>query len=182
MKKVMCILENGFEELEAIGSMALLKRAGIEVDVYTFDRQEATGRFGFCLANIYEFSEANYSDYDGLLIPGGPHYAKLEENTKVKECIHWFAEHKKLIAAICAAPTILGHMGLLKGKNYTCFTSMNEDFNGTYKGTYVCVDGNLITGKSAAASIVFGFAIISYLLGEEKANEVKQAIYYEEGN
>ena len=84
----------------------------------------------------------------------------------------------KMVASICAAPTILGHMGYLKGKNYTCFTSMDEDFGGTYIDAYVAKDGNLITAKSAAASIDFAFAIIHYLQGEEQEKKIKEQIYY----
>lgn len=178
MKKLMCILDNGFEELEAIGSMALLKRAGIEVDIYTLCGSEASGRFGFTLSHLNDFEDVDMNQYDGLLLPGGPHYASLEASEEVKNCIHLFNNEEKLIAAICASPTILGHMGLLEGKNYTCFTSMNEDFKGQYQDVYAITCGNIITGRSAAASIDFGFEIIRYLLGEEKEAEVKASIYY----
>ena len=87
-------------------------------------------------------------------------------------------KENKMVAAICAAPTILGHMGYLKDKNYTCFTSMNEDFGGTYVDTYVVKDGNIITARSAAASIDFGFMIIQYLQGEAQEKKIKEQIYY----
>ena len=89
-----------------------------------------------------------------------------------------FMDADKVVAAICAAPTILGRQGYLKGKNYTCFTSMNEDFGGTYVDQYTVTDGNLITGRSAAAVIDFAFAIIEKLAGKEKAEAVKNEIYY----
>ena len=73
---------------------------------------------------------------------------------------------------------MLGHLGLLKGKNYTCFTSMNEDFGGTYHDQYVVTDGHLITGRSAAASIDMAFAIIEYVLGKEACEQVKRSVYY----
>ena len=83
-----------------------------------------------------------------------------------------------MVAAICASPTILGHMGLLKGKDYTCFTAMNEDFGGHFKDQYAVIDGNIITGPSAAAAVDFGLAIAENLCGKEKAEEVKKSIYY----
>ena len=89
-----------------------------------------------------------------------------------------FIDTNKVVAAICASPTILGHAGYLKGKTYTCFTSMNEDFGGRFTGEYVAVDGNIITGQSAAASIDFGFAIVEKLLGKAHADQVKKSIYY----
>ena len=87
-------------------------------------------------------------------------------------------ENNKIVAAICAAPTILGRQGYLKDRNYTCFTSMNEDFGGTYVDQYTVSDGNLITGRSAAASIDFAFAFMEKLIGKEKCEEVKTSIYY----
>ena len=107
-----------------------------------------------------------------------PQYAELEAHEGVQALIKQYTEQGKVVAAICASPTILGHAGYLKGKNYTCFTSMNEDFGGHFTGEYVAVDGNIITGQSAAASIDFGFAIVEKLLGKEKTEQVKQSIYY----
>lgn len=177
--KVLCICSDGFEELEAIGTIALLRRAGIEIDVYALDAQEATGRFQVSMQHLQNTKDIQSKQYDMLFLPGGPHYKALEQSSKVMQLIKEFIEHK-MVAAICAAPTILGRAGYLKNKNYTCFTSMNEDFQGNYKDTYCVVDGNLITGRSAAAVIDFAFAIIETLMGKEKAEEVKASIYYEQ--
>ena len=92
--------------------------------------------------------------------------------------IKQFIEAGKLVAAICASPTLLGHAGYLKGKNYTCFTSMNEDFGGIYHEDYAVTDGNIITGKSAAATFDFAFAILEKLAGKETVEKVKKEIYY----
>lgn len=113
-----------------------------------------------------------------LFLPGGPHYQKLEQDERVMAILDHFANQNKLIAAICAAPTILGRRGLLKGKQYTCFTSMNEDFGGTYVDQYTVADHNIITGRSAAAVIDFAFAIIEKIKGAQEAQEVKKSIYY----
>lgn len=177
--KVMCILTDGFEELEAVGAIALLRRAGISIDVFAMNNEAATGRFEITLSNLKALNDAVISDYDMLFLPGGPHYQKLEANKEVKDILASFIGDKnKYVAAICAAPTILGRLGYLKGKKYTCFTSMNDDFGGTYVDTYTVRDGNLITGRSAAAVIDFAFAIIEALEGKEKAEEVKASIYY----
>lgn len=178
MKKVLCILTNGFEELEAVGTIALLRRAGIQIDIHAIDDTQACGRFNLMISNLFNLKDVNLEDYDALFLPGGPHYAKLESNEDVLNIIDIFMKADKFVSAICAAPTILGHRGYLKGKNYTCFTSMDEDFGGTYVDQYAVRDGKIITGRSAAAVIDFAFEIISALLGEEKANEVKKSIYY----
>ena len=178
MKKVLCILTNGFEELEAVGTIALLRRAGIQIDIHAIDDTQACGRFDLMISNLFNLKYVNLEDFDALFLPAGPHYAKLESNEDVLNIIDIFMKADKFVSAICAAPTILGHRGYLKGKNYTCFTSMDEDFGGTYVDQYAVRDGKIITGRSAAAVIDFAFEIISALLGEEKANEVKKSIYY----
>lgn len=176
--KICTILSNGFEEVEAIGTIALLKRSGLEVDIYALNDTKANGKHQLTLSNLILLDNVNTNEYDALLIPGGPHYAELEANTKVKDIIADFMNEKKLVCGICAAPTIFGHMGYLKGKNYTCFTSMDEDFGGTYIDKYVVTDGNMITARSAAASIDFAFVIINYLQGEKQEEKIKNEIYY----
>ncbi len=178
MKKVLCIMSEQFEELEAVGTIALLRRAGIEVSVCSLHDHKATGRFQITLSDLMCIEEANISEYDALFLPGGPHYKELLENKAVQQIIHAFHTQTKYICAICAAPTILGHLGILKNRQYTCFTSMNEDFGGTYIDKYTALDGHIITGRSAAAVIDFSFVIIEQLLGKEKAEEVKNSIYY----
>ena len=130
------------------------------------------------MSSLQELTDADPAAYDMLFLPGGPHYQKLESSEQVLTILKAFMEQGKLVSAICAAPTILGRQGYLKGKRYTCFTSMNEDFGGTYVDQYTVSDGNIITGRSAAAVIDFAFAIIEKLEGHEKAQEVKASIYY----
>ena len=152
--KVAVLLENGFEELEAMGPIALLRRGGLDVDMIGVNNEEqVTVRFGIT-------------------------YQKLEKNEEVLKLAHEFAENKAL-AAICASPTILGHEGILKGKKYTCFKDMDEDFGGEYQYEYAVTDGNIITGVSAAASIEFAFAILEKLCGKEHTEKVKASIYYD---
>lgn len=172
------VLTDGFEEAEAVATFAILRRAGLTVDIFSLTAANATGRFGLTCTALKPFSQLECSGYDALVLPGGPQYATLEKSAGVQALLKEFIEGGKVVAAICASPTILGHAGYLEGKNYTCFTSMNEDFGGHFTGEYTTTDGNLITGQSAAASIDFGFAIIEKLLGLEKAEQVKKSIYY----
>ena len=115
-----------------------------------------------------------------LLLPGGAHWRLLEQSSFVLNAIKYFMDNNKVVGAICAAPTILGRMGYLKNKNYTCFTSMNDDFGGKYIDKKVVVDGNLITARSVASAIVFAYAIIEKLLGKEALNKIKEQIYEKE--
>lgn len=178
--KVCMIVTNGFEEVEMVGTFAILRRGGIEVDIYSLHDGDATGRFGLSCTNLRPFSEFDRDPYEALILPGGPQYKALEASDVLKQTIVQFLSDGKLVCAICASPTILGHMGLLEGVNYTCFTSMNEDFGGTYHETYAVHDGQFVTGRSAAASIDFGFAILGALMGEEHVKKIKESIYYEE--
>ena len=99
----------------------------------------------------------------------------------MQQLLRDFDDTGRYLCAICAGPTILGRAGYLKGKNYTCFTAMNDDFGGTYREDYAVTDGRIITGKSAAAAIDFGFAILQAVAGEEAAQKTKKEIYYKEG-
>ncbi len=176
--KVAVVMDNGFEELEAMGPIALLRRCGLEVDIVSVQGTSVTGRFGVTYSLAFDIQTYDFKNVDCLVIPGGPHYAKIEKNEKVLSLMHEFAE-SKVLAAICAAPTVLGKEGILKGKKYTCFKNMDEDFGGDYQYAYTVTDGNIITGISAAASIEFAFAIAEKLLGKEKVEQVKASIYYD---
>ena len=176
--KVCMIITDGFEEVEAIGTYAILRRGGIEVDIYSLLDKDATGRFGLTCTKLKPFSKIKEEEYSALILPGGPEYVAIEASDEVQNLIKSFNEKNKYICAICAGPTILGRAGYLENKKYTCFTSMNDDFKATYVDEYVVTDKNIITGRSAAASIDFGFAILKALMGEQKEKEIKEEIYY----
>lgn len=176
--KILVTVTDGFEDIEAIGTVALLRRAKLDVDFAAIGSTSAMGRYNVHVNNLKNLSDLNIGDYDRLVIPGGPEYVAEENNPEFLKRILSLAVHDKYIAAICAGPTILGHLGLLKGKNYTCFTSRNEDFGGTYIDRYAVRDGKIITGKSAAAVIDFSFEIIEAVLGKKARLEVEKSIYY----
>ncbi len=176
--KLMCILTNGFEDIEAIGTIAILRRAGITIDVYSLHGTTAIGRYNIEVSNLLNLENLDLNQYGCLFIAGGPEYVELEQNEFFINIIKDFYKNNKYIASICAGPTILGHLGFLKDTKYTCFTSMNEDFGGTYVDAYCISDKHMITGKSAAAVIDFSFLIIKTLFGEELEKKIKNQIYY----
>ncbi|MFA6755670.1 MAG: DJ-1/PfpI family protein [Bacilli bacterium] len=176
--KLLMILTNEFEEIEALGTIALLRRANCEVDIYSLHGESLIGRYDISINELHLMNELNINDYGGLIIAGGPQYKELELDKKFIDIVIDFYRKKKYICAICAGPTILGHLGILKDKKYTCFTSMNEEFGGTYIDQYVVVDKNIITARSAAATIDFAFAIIKTIYGEELEAKIKKQIYY----
>ena len=176
--KILAIITDGFEELEAVGTIALLRRAKLDVTIASLYSNEAVGRYMMKLTNLTPLNDINFLDYDMLLLPGGPEYGIEEKDANFLSIVKAFYNNDKYIAAICAAPTILGHLGILKGKKYTCYTSMNEDFQGEYVDTYVVKDGKIITGRSCSASIDFALEIIGTILGNEKLDSIKKEIYY----
>ena len=172
------VVTNGFEEVETVGTYGILRRGGLDVDVYSLRGAQATGRFGLTCCTLKDFATFTDDNYAAIILPGGPQYQELENTPRVLQLLKDFYARGKYVCAICASPTILGHLGMLRGKQYTCFTSMNEDFGGTYCDDYAVTDGKIITGKSAAAAIDFGFAILQALLGKEIADQTKADIYY----
>ena len=175
--KACMIVTNGFEEVETVGTYAILRRGGVEVDIYTLHDTTATGRFGLCCSDLHPIQEMR-DDYDAIILPGGPQYEELEASECVQKWLKSYFEANRYVCALCASPTILGHQGYLKGKRYTCFTAMDEDFGGEYVDEYVVRDGTIITGRSAAASIAFGFEILCALMGETHTKQIKESIYY----
>lgn len=174
--KVLAMIFDGFEELEATAPFALIRRAGIELTIVS-NRCDVVGSHHLHYTDIALINEVNYKEYDALLIPGGAHYNFIKNFGYALDIIKYFASTNKIICAICAAPTILGNLGFLKNKKYTCFTSMNENFGGTYIDEKVVVDGNLITARSAASSILFAYEIIRRLQGDEALEDLKKRIY-----
>lgn len=177
--RVLALVFDGFEELEAVAPIALLRRAGVDLTIAS-KRYDVIGAHYIHLTDALLLEEINPDEYDALLLPGGPHYRLIEVYEDVLEIIRNFINQNKVVGAICAAPTIIGKLGFLKEKNYTCFTSMNDDFGGTYLDQKVVVDGNLITARSADASIKFAYELIRKLVGEDALKALQSRIYYEE--
>jgi len=176
--KYLALIFDGFEDEEAMAPFALLRRAGADLTVAS-NKTEVTGSYGFTLANIALIDNLNIDDYDCLIIPGGAHYKFLYQSSMVHEIIKDFYKKNKYLCGICAAPTLFGRLGLLENKKYTCFTSMNNDFKGTYTDQGVTVDGKLITAKSVAYSLEFAYAIIKETMGTDVLNRVWDRIYHE---
>ena len=165
-------LADGFEETEAIGSLDVIRRAGIEIKTVGVSGKEVCGSHGVKVVADIEISDVSFEDMQGVILPGGmPGTTNLQNNEEVKKSILYCAENKLLIAAICAAPMILGGLGVLKGKNAVCYPGFEKYLD----GATLCVDGavmdgNIVTGKGAGASMLFGAKIVDFFMqgkGEE---------------
>ena len=174
--KTMIIVANGLEECEALMTYDLLFRAQIEVELVGLDEKIISSHHLSFLPHKL-ISEINPDDYNCLILPGGmPGSKNLEENKIVQSLIDLFVKEGKLICAICAAPCILIHKGLLKDNKFVCFPGFESGL--TPANTKAIQDNNFITAKGLGAVFDFAYLIISNLVNEEKAKEVLSAIQY----
>lgn len=181
MKKAAVLLADGFEEVEALTVVDLLRRARIYVDTISItDDYTVHGAHGI---NIYAealFEEVNFVDFDVVILPGGmPGTDNLRNHEGVKEVIEDFAETGKIIGAICAAPGILGKMGLLKGKRAACYPTVEEQLSGAVIIKEPVVrDKNIITSRGVGTAIEFGLKLVEALVDKNEADDIAKSIIY----
>ena len=179
MKKVALFLANGFEEIEALGTLDILRRAQIPVETVSIgDDKTVTGAHNIPVVADTTFDEADFSAVEVLVLPGGMPGAKhLNEHEGVKNLLLDFNGQGKLIAAICAAPMVLGGLRLLEGKRVTCYPGFEPELIGaTVTGENVVVDGNLITGKGPGLVFDFALRLVELIAGMSTRREVQQGL------
>ena len=182
IKKVSVILADGFEEIEALTVVDLLRRAQIFVDtVSATEEYTVHGAHGINVQTEDLFDEVNFVESDMIVLPGGmPGTTHLNEHAGVRRVVKDFYEEGKYVAAICAAPTVLGNLGILKGKRITCYPTVENQIQGAVITRLPAqVDGNIITGRGAGTAIDFALKLIEVLAGPEKAKEIRDGILYE---
>lgn len=181
MKKVSVFFAEGFEEIEALTVVDLCRRAGIRIDMVSVtDTLTVTGSHDIPVVTDKLMGEVEWEAQDMLVLPGGmPGTLNLEQVPQLMEAVKTFAVNGKYIAAICAAPSVFGHLGLLKGKKACCYPGFEEALTGAEVLFDTCVkDGNIITARGMGCAIDFSAAIISALENEEKAAEITSKIIY----
>lgn len=171
------IICQGFEEIEALGTVDILKRSGIDVELATYNASlTVKTQQGLRVKADKYMSEVNVDDYDCLIIPGGRAvWEVLQKTHAVLEVIRDFNKKNKLIAAICAAPSLLEMAGLLKDTEFTCYPGCEQGL-GIRVNSGIHEAHNIITAKSAYYSIDFALTIVKYLAGSEKAEETLKRI------
>lgn len=183
MKKTAVLFATGYEEVEALTVVDLLRRAKIGCDMISVEDQECvTSSHGVSIFMDAKFSETDFSRYDGVILPGGiPGTPNLAADERVLALLRSFADAGKLTAAICAAPTVLAKAGLLEGKKAGCYPGMDQQLTGA-KVCFdpVSVDGTVITGRGLGAAIPFGLSIVQYFEGKELADALAAAIVYKQ--
>lgn len=179
MGTVYVFFADGFEEIEAFTAVDTLRRAGLNVEIVSVTSDEIVmGAHDVSLLCDVNFENCDFSDADLLLLPGGmPGAGTLDKHVGLRKLILDFAEKNKPIAAICAAPMVLGKLGLLKGRKATCYPSFEQYLEGAQcvDEPVVC-DGNIITAMGPGAAMEFSLTIVELLLGKGKVEELVEAM------
>lgn len=177
-------LAKGFEEIEALAPVDILRRAGVDVKTVGVTGKQVRGSHNISVSCDITVSEACFDDLDGIILPGGmPGTTNLEADETVNKFIDYAAANGKFIGAICAAPMILGHKGLLNGKNAVCFTGFEKELAGAHVLDRPSVrDENIITGWGAGGAFDFALLYLEALydnkeVAEKTARKMRYASY-----
>ncbi len=167
-------LAEGFEETEAIASLDVIRRAKLDIKTVGVGGEYITGAHGVTVKADITADEIDKDAAEGVVLPGGmPGTLNLQKSAQVKELIEHCAANGKLIAAICAAPMIIGDMGLLDGRRAVCFPGYEENLVGAIEADdYVVIDGNYITARGGGVTLEFGAAIVNYISKSDAGNKV----------
>lgn len=181
MAKVYEYIADGTEEIEALTMTDVLRRAGVEVVTVSINKTaEVTMSHGVRIICDTTVAEADVNDADMLLLPGGmPGATNLNDCEAVRTAVLRQYEQGKKVGAICAAPLILGGLGILQGKRTTCYPGFESQMTGaTYTKELFTVDGNVITGEGPAATLPFSYAILEMLGKGAEAEQLREGMMF----
>ena len=173
-------LADGFEETEALTTVDILRRGKLDVQtvaVGTNDKMVTSAHKITVLADIHE-SELTFENLRGMVLPGGmPGTTNLGVSLIVNECVNYCVKNNYVIGAICAAPSVLGQIGVLKGKKATCFPGFENQLEGAeLTGDFSVTDGLVVTGKGMGATIPFALDLLKLFKDKETANTVFESL------
>lgn len=171
-------LANGFEEIEALATVDILRRAGVEVVTVGVGGKMPVGAHGIAVCADITEDELDVSKIDGVVLPGGmPGTTNLEASSIVQAAVASAVGRKLLVAAICAAPSILGHGGYLAGKKATCYPGFEPELtNAIVCNESVVTDGNIITASGAGVAVDFALELVRYLVSADVADAIRGGI------
>lgn len=176
-RSVLVILMPGFEELEVVAPIDVLRRAGVRVTLASLHSGlSLTGRCGMTLLAETTLADVLQRSFDLVFLPGGPGVKHLRADPRVGVIVKAQLAAKRPVAAICAAPTVLNDVGVLTGKHYTAHPSVAGELPDILAGRNVVEDGLVITSRGAGTALEFGLALVARLVSPAKATEIKQAI------
>ncbi|MEN9917728.1 MAG: hypothetical protein RL662_164 [Bacteroidota bacterium] len=177
MKKALIFLTTGFEEIEALATIDILRRGGVNVQTVSLtDNKQVEGGHSIAVIADLLFSEVQFVNIDVLILPGGT--VKINEHEGLKKQVKAFYDAGKYVSAICAAPMVLGGLGILEDKEATCYPGFEQYLKGAVLKTEqaVVVSGNIITGKGPALTFDFALRLVEILEGKEKRDEVAKGL------
>ena len=180
-KKVYIFLADGFEDIEGLTVVDLMRRAGIDIETVSIrESREITTSHGIEMKTDRVFKETDFSDADMLVLPGGmPGTKYLGEYQPLCDLLRDFYGRGGKVAAICAAPTVLASLGFLEGRNATAYPSCMEGLAGANPSLEsVVIDGNVTTSRGLGTAIDLALSLIGQLLGDEKADEIAESVVY----
>jgi 4-methyl-5(b-hydroxyethyl)-thiazole monophosphate biosynthesis len=180
--KVLLILARGFEEIEAITAIDILRRAGIETTVAGLDSELITGSHNIPIKCDTILAEVDQQEYSHLVLPGGqPGTNNLEDDDRVLQLITDFNRQNKVVAAICAAPTVLQAAGILAGKRITSYPAERQNFiSSNYADDKVVQDNNIITSRGVGTAIDFALTLVENIKGREIRRNIAEKILWPE--
>lgn len=176
---VYMLLGTGFEEIEAVAPLDLLRRAGIPAVTVGINGKTVQGSHGIRVEADLTLGEMDLTNLDMLILPGGlGGVASIRSSQEALDAIRFAWENGKYVAAICAGPTVLADLGITDGKNATCYPTCQESMGNAIlaDGAAAVTDGNLITGTSAGCAIPFGLRLVAALKGQKAADAVAEKI------
>ena len=180
MPSVAVLAADGFETIECLTMVDVMRRGGVRATLVSImPTREVVSSLQIPVTCDALFDEINFDEYDCVVLPGGlPGTTHLGESLTVQEGLAYAVQENLWVAAICAAPSVLGENGLLHGKKYTCYPGFENDekYHGTYTAAPLQQDGMVITANGAGNALTFALYLLAALQGEEKALEVGRSI------
>lgn len=181
MNKTAIFMADGCEEIEGLTVVDVLRRADIEIDMISINGSDSvTSSHGVTFMADHLFEQINLDEYDAVVLPGGmPGTLNLKNHAGVISAVQKFAGEGKLVAAICAAPSVLGAAGILSGKRATCHPGFEDQLTGaTTSEASVVTDGNIITSRGMGTAIDFALSILRYFKDDAAVEQIKKNLVY----
>jgi protein deglycase len=175
--RVLVPLAAGFEEIEAVTIVDVLRRAEIDVVVAGLEAGLVKGSHGISVSPDALLREIQSLDFDAIVLPGGPGVANLKEDSNLRTLLLEMHEQQKWIAALCAAPIVLSELGLLMDKKATSYPGVRDGLNvGTYLENAVVIDGQIVTSRGVGTALEFALSLVKLWIGREKAEHLASAM------
>ncbi|MCF7885696.1 MAG: DJ-1/PfpI family protein [Candidatus Marinimicrobia bacterium] len=177
-KKVLVFLADGLEEIEAITSIDILRRAELDVTTVTLAEKTVHGSHEIDILADSKIDNLLIAEYEGVVLPGGmPGSTNLRDDERVIDIVQKLYKKDKIVAAICAAPLVLDRAGILKDHKFTIHPGVEDQIQQESSKERTVVDNNVITGIASGAAAEFAFKIVENLVGKDKVDEINKGVY-----